>query len=47
MLKEFNKSVSKDKEKGKEHQDAGYNLDPDYDINSLIHHDTEVSTIAK
>jgi hypothetical protein len=46
-LKEFNKSVPKDKGNGKEQHIAGYNLDTDSEVEGLIHQDAEVSTIAK
>jgi hypothetical protein len=46
-LKEFNKSVPKNKEKWKEQHVAGYNLDTDFDIEGLIHQDAKVNTTTK
>jgi hypothetical protein len=46
-LKKFNKSVSKDRGKGKEQYVAGYNLDTDSEVEGLIHQDAEVSTTTK
>jgi hypothetical protein len=46
-LKEFNKSVPKDKGNGKEHHIAGYNPDTNSGLEGLIHPDAEGSTTTK
>jgi hypothetical protein len=46
-LKEFDKSVPKNKGKKKEQHIAGYNLDTDSEVEGLIHQDAKVSTTTK